>query len=92
MLIWPVKGDHLIEVILGYRVLAEAEQDEYRIHVAYRNKQRVLGALSRAAVLGAAGRVSPTQQSTASLLLELVDGVTHTLGEMLDGLLGRRST
>jgi Mg/Co/Ni transporter MgtE len=56
------------------------------------NKQRVLGALSRAAVLGAASRVSPSQQSTASLLLELVDGVTHTLGEMLEGLLGRRST
>ncbi len=56
------------------------------------NKQRILGALSRAVVLGAASRVSPSQQSTASLLLELVDGVTHTLGEMLEGLLGRRST
>lgn len=56
------------------------------------NKQRVLGALSRAAVLGAANRVSPSKQSTASLLLELVDGVTHTLGEMLEGLLGRRSS
>lgn len=54
------------------------------------NKQRVLGALSRAAVVGAANRVSPSQQSTASLLLELVDGVTHTLGEMLEGLLGRK--
>lgn len=56
------------------------------------NKQRVLGALSRAAVLGAASRVSPSQQSTASLLLELVDGITHTLSEMLEGLLGRRSS
>ncbi len=56
------------------------------------NKQRVLGALSRATVLGAASRISPSQQSTASLLLELVDGITHTLGEMLEGLLGRRST
>lgn len=54
------------------------------------NKQRVLGALSRAAVMGAANRVAPAQQSTASLLLELVDGVTHTLGEMLEGLLGRK--
>lgn len=56
------------------------------------NKRRVLGALSRATVLSAASRVSPSQQSTASLLLELVDGITHTLGEMLEGLLGRRST
>ena len=56
------------------------------------NKHRVLGALSRAAALSAASRVAPSQQSTASLFLELVDGITHTFGEMLDGLLGRRRT
>jgi Mg/Co/Ni transporter MgtE len=56
------------------------------------NKHRVLGALSRATVLSAANRVAPPQQSTASLFLELVDGITHTFGEMLEGLLGRRRT
>ena len=56
------------------------------------NKQRVLGALSRAAVLGAANRASPSQQGTSGLLLELVDGITHTLGEILEGVLGKRRT
>ena len=56
------------------------------------NKQRVLGALARAALLGAANRASPSQQGTSGLLLELVDGVTHTLGEILEGVLSRRRT
>lgn len=76
-------------------VTAAAEHDGWLEHnwlPVVDNKQRILGALSRAVVLGAASRVSPSQQSTASLLLELVDGITHTLGEMLEGLLGRRST
>lgn len=76
-------------------VVAAAEHEGWLEHnwlPVVDNKQRILGALSRAVVLGAASRVSPSQQSTASLLLELVDGITHTLGEMLEGLLGRRST
>lgn len=56
------------------------------------NKHRVLGAISRSTILGAASHVLPSQQGTASLFLELVDGVTHTFGEMLEGLLGRRRT
>jgi len=74
-------------------VVAAAEHEGWLEHnwlPVVDNKQRILGALSRAAVLGAASRVSPSQQGTASLLLELVDGVTHTLGDMLEGLLGRR--
>jgi Mg/Co/Ni transporter MgtE len=56
------------------------------------NKHRILGALSRAAIMRAADRVSPSRTGTASLLLELVEGITHTLGEMLEGLLDRRRT
>jgi predicted transcriptional regulator len=56
------------------------------------NKYRILGALSRGTVIRAASRVSSTRKGTASLMLELVEGTTHTLGEMLEGLLGRRRT
>ena len=56
------------------------------------NRQRVLGALSRGAVVRAASRVSPSRDGATSLMLELVEGITHTLGEMLEGVLGRRRT
>lgn len=56
------------------------------------NRQRLLGALSRAALFRAARRASPSRGGTAGMLLELVNGLTLTLGEMLDGILTRRPT
>ena len=56
------------------------------------NKRRIVGALSRATLLAAAGRVSPSQQSTTNFLLELVEGIAHTFGELLESLFGKRST
>lgn len=56
------------------------------------NKQRILGALSRATVFRAARQNSPSRQGTTSLLFELVDALARTLGEMLEGILARRPT
>lgn len=56
------------------------------------NKQRILGSLSRSAVLRAAGRIAPARQRPASILLELVEEMTLALGKMLEGLLARRPT
>ncbi len=76
-------------------VTAVAEHDGWQEHnwlPVVDNKHRILGALSRGAVMRAADRVTPSRTGTASLMLELVEGITHTLGEMLEGLLGRRRT
>ncbi len=74
-------------------VIAAAEHEGWLEHnwlPVVDNKQRVLGALSRAAVLRAASRAAPSRQAASSVLLELVDGITHTLGEILEGVLSRR--
>jgi Mg/Co/Ni transporter MgtE len=87
--------EHILPIAPETPVVAAAEHEGWLEHnwlPVVDNRQRILGALSRAAVLRAASRVSPSRQGMAGLLLELADGITHTLGDILEGVLGRRRT
>jgi magnesium transporter len=87
--------EHILPIAPETPVVAAAEHEGWLEHnwlPVVDNKQRILGALSRAAVFRAASRVSPSQQGTTALLLELAGGITHTLGEILEAVLGRRPT
>ena len=55
-------------------------------------RQRVLGALSRKAIIRAAGQASTSRSAPANLTLDLLGGVTLVLGEFLEDILARRST
>jgi Mg/Co/Ni transporter MgtE len=104
---WQLMSNRLVSQRLGEHVeyiqpiapetpvIAAAEHEGWLEHnwlPVVDNKQRVLGALSRAAVLRAASRVAPSREVATSLFLELVDSITHTLGDILDGVLSRRKT
>jgi Mg/Co/Ni transporter MgtE len=55
-------------------------------------EQRVLGALSRNAVMHAAGQDAANGAGPANLALDLLGGLTRVLSDLLEGILARRAT
>lgn len=56
------------------------------------SEQRVLGALSRKAVMHAAGQDTSNGAGPANFMMDLLGGLTNVLSDLLEGILARRTT